>query len=664
MSMHTDRLLTTINPQLQHGQWTSPAYVTYNKDLNLTDDVQRAADHLARYQKNHTALFEIFSREEVFALMKARRSVSTTPGERQVVLLSYENPWGHSGGVLAVMRQAPEALMAQGEKVARLSPYHSGLVGKLDLSDRSVAEPVASCRVPDGGREVEVTVYKCRDPKAPHGEWYLMSAPGYFNLDGGWNGTEPYYHKSESQQDRDGDQSLLLRDSLFASKAVPYVLRALGMTKDLVIEAQDWQFASVAQFALEAQLPERAGERPLLESAAVLLTLHNPYDHGLARYVLAQHTHRLGSSNPDTILQRMIPLTAGPVATVSGGFAKSLGESPIQRFCLAGHLQYTFAAHGVFGITNGSLAPLRQPFSQQAITQVSQGSYKLIEQEKQNARTLALKALAEQQDNPERETIGKLKGGNAQYVGGPITNLDSRIPLIVCYGRFDLGQKGIDIFVDAVRQMPKMMARYVLISWPGSGDKFVKDHFAAYQQLAEEREGEFLFLPERFSAFEDLAAGASYIAYPSLYEPFGAVPDALTRGTAVVYHAVDGLLHQLLVPAQKLYLPPGVPQADVSYAAPHIPVVGYHEGYPDGFDLRGETVSLQGSTDPSHRRDHRLFGILSNALKDALMVACMQFSTGNGEAYYRGLGELSKIPQDWSVNAGSRREWYSAAVRF
>jgi glycogen synthase len=642
------------------GEWTSSAGVTINRQ-DLLDDVASTTEQMKRYHKSQVALRGIFSSSEVDYLLGTRRGISKDPGERTVAFLSYENPWGHSGGVLAVMRMAPEALKAEDERVIRISPYHSKLKGKLDIDDPLEATSVAICKVPVGDREVPVTVYKCIDRKGNQGEWYLMSAPGYFALNGGYNGTEPYFHNGESAADRDGPNSLLLRDSLFASRAVPYVLRALGHTKNVIIDAQDWQFAPVAQFALEAQLPQ-GSQGPLLQSAAVALTLHNPYDHGLPRHVLADYTHRLGG-DAETVLQRMIPLTAVPVATVSGGFARSLTQSPIQRFSLAPHLQHILESHGVFGITNGSLAQLQEPFSQNGMQRAAVGDFSVITHEKELARQKALLAINNHQKNPELDKVGFLSGGNMSFVGGDITQLDSRVPIIVCYGRFDLGQKGIDVFVDAIRQIPKnIMARYVLISWPGSGDKYVQDHFGAYTQLADERKGEFLFLPARFKEFPELAAGASYIVYPSQYEPFGAVPDALTRGTGVVYHAVDGLLHQLMPAAQKLYIPPGFSAKDVTYAEPHIPVVGYHEGYPEGFDLRNETDSLQRLTDPNERREHRLFQQQSRALKDALMAACHRFSAGDGSAYYRGISELPDLAKSWMNNAGSRQAWYRHAI--
>jgi hypothetical protein len=311
------------------------------------------------------------------------------------------------------------------------------------------------------------------------------------------------------------------------------------------------------------------------------------------------------------------------------------------------------------GITNGSLAQLQQS---SACWEQAPGNVSLITNSKKDARQAALQVIHRHQTNQQLLQTGYLRGGSASYVGGDVTQLDGSVPLIVCYGRFDLGQKGIDVFVDAIRQMPRNMARYVLISWPGSGDKFVQDHIEAYAKLAHERHGEFLFLPARFEHFSELSAGASYIVYPSQYEPFGAVPDALTRCTGVVYHAVDGLLHQIMPDAQKFYLPQGLSMEDVLYAEPHISVVGYHERYPDGFDLRDETCSLQRLTDPNERREHRLFQQQSMALKDALIVACHRFSTGDGAAYYRGLSKLPKLAKPWVNNAQSRQAWYNHAV--
>lgn len=639
----------TFNPLFRNGEWTSPYGVT-TRLADLRDYPDSARETNAAFVLKEAALGHLFNQKEVSKLLAKRLAISNTPGERKVVLVSYENPWGSSGGVLAVARMAANALRDAGEEVFRLSAYHSNLKDSLDLRNATL---VAKCDVPLVGSTVTVSVYKVEDKNSAHGSWYLVSAPGYFNLDGGAFKSEPYFDSSESQEDREGRNSRLLKDSLLFSKAVPYVLKALGYTKDLVIEAQDWQCAFAAQAVLEAQL----GDHPVLETAAVFLTLHNPYDHWLPSEVLGMFTERLGSQG-DTVLQRMIELTAGPVSTVSNGFAVGLTQSPLQRHHYAPHLLETFSRHGLIGITNGSLAALDKPFTPEAYTQAELGDLDKLIQEKDQARSAALKALSQHLGDSGRQSIGCLKGGNTGYVSGDISTLDKSVPIFVCYGRFDLGQKGIDIFVDAITKMPRGAGRYVLISWPGSSDEYVGQHFEHYERVAAERDGEFIFFPERRPEFQALMKGATWGCYPSLYEPFGSMADCLVNTTGVVYRAVDGLLHQAMPPAQKLYIPEGA--SDTSYAAPFSPIVGYHEGT-GGMNedrLRDEVVSLQNLLAPKDRGATRLFELKSSALAAALTQASLIYSTGNREAYFRGLSQVASIPQPWTVNAQQRQAWY------
>jgi len=143
--IHKDPARTKINPRFNDwGEWTSSAGVTINR-RDLCDDATSTAEQMKRYYKREVALHGIFSSPEVEYLLSTRRGISTDPGERTVAFLSYENPWGHSGGVLAVMRMAPEALKAEEERVLRISPYHSKLKGKLDIDDSLEATPVVTC---------------------------------------------------------------------------------------------------------------------------------------------------------------------------------------------------------------------------------------------------------------------------------------------------------------------------------------------------------------------------------------------------------------------------------------------------------------------------------------------------------------------------------------
>jgi hypothetical protein len=76
--------------------------------------------------------------------------------------------------------------------------------------------------------------------------------------------------------------------------------------------------------------------------------------------------------------------------------------------------------------------------------------------------------------------------------------------------------------------------------------------------------------------------------------------------------------------------------------------------------LRDEIVSLQGLTFPMERFEHRLFQLKSEALMLALTKACAVYSADDGAGYYRGLAEVSDIPQSWVVNSEQRVAWYES----
>ena len=168
--------------------WTSPYGVTHDlAELTLdSDDYLR--EHLGSWFRRieaHRALFEGRLEEIEFK----RRSVSTVPGERNIVFLTYENPWAKTGGVKAVADMQVEAYKQEGENAFRISPLHKGLKCSPNLAG---IKPIAVCKVPFQGREYDTVVYKINDAGSPPKEWYLFGSEGFFNSDGGASGTDPY----------------------------------------------------------------------------------------------------------------------------------------------------------------------------------------------------------------------------------------------------------------------------------------------------------------------------------------------------------------------------------------------------------------------------------------------------------------------------------------
>jgi hypothetical protein len=274
--------------------------IQHPDELDFTD--VETAIILPKWKRDTIAMMALFGETDFKTIDSKRAKLGT---ERTIVFLTYENPWGKSGGIAAVASMLPKELSLSGEKVIRLSPYHRQLRTAPALPEQSLKR----CLINFEGKEVELAIYFLTDTKQEG--WYLFGADGFFMADGGKDKEDPYVYSDENRIARDGADSKLLRDTLFAAKAVPKVLQELGFTENLVVHVQDWEFASAALTVKEALLDD------LLQSASVVLTLHNPFDHWLPEANLNKITNRFQDSywpevngeDRDTVLSRMIPLT-------------------------------------------------------------------------------------------------------------------------------------------------------------------------------------------------------------------------------------------------------------------------------------------------------------------------------------------------------------------
>jgi glycogen synthase len=111
-------------------------------------------------------------------------------------------------------------------------------------------------------------------------------------------------------------------------------------------------------------------------------------------------------------------------------------------------------------------------------------------------------------------------------------------------GRDDARQKGYDVVVEAIRQVPPGRARYIFTPIPGvegfEGLGFLK-------KLARQRPGEVKVFPFRLTPepFMALKGGSSFMVMGSLYEPFGAANEAYLAGMPLVARATGGLVQQV-----------------------------------------------------------------------------------------------------------------------
>jgi len=243
---------------------------------------ERVMNQQLDVQETDETLRALFTDEALARLEDARRRFDATK-ELTIAYGCWENLWARAGGVFAVADNLAEPLGRHGE-VLLLSPLQRRLrtaPQPSDLERIETAEPVV---VPFKGTDNEVRLFKPRDRERHPNPWVLMDADGFFEADGGEGRTSPYVYSSR----RDGWDDLLLRDSLFASAAAPRVLAGLGKKRNVVFHANDWEFAPMA---LTVKLALLDGG---LDSAVVVLTLHNLYSRYLPPAALQAITDRAG----------------------------------------------------------------------------------------------------------------------------------------------------------------------------------------------------------------------------------------------------------------------------------------------------------------------------------------------------------------------------------
>ncbi len=461
------------------------------------------------------SLGTLFDDHEIIRLEAARTAVRSR--EATIVYCVYENPFAKSGGIFAVADNYGAALQQAGVKSLILSPLHSKLRTAPQAAD---VRPIGECWVAFDGASIGVEIFE----HVRNGvRWILLRADGFFEADGGAGRSDPYV---------DSDPAGLLRDSLFMSAAVPEALAAMGERENLIVHVQDWELAATALTVKLALLEGR------LESAAVVLTSHNPYDHALPAESLQWIANRQyrRTPQPGSMYQCMMPLTDGPVTTVSRNFAKELTSDPLQTQYFADHLQQIFRQQGIVGVDNGLFGKPEQAYSDQALRAMATGDPAAILAEKRAKRKRMLQELEAYTD---ARILGRLHGSD----GGPLSQLADDVPVFMMFGRMDPGQKGFDVLTRAIERLPRGWGRFILTPIVAGGQTSFADDL---KRLAAARPGEVVVYPFRMErGYAEAMGGSTYAVMPSLYEPFGGTTEPYLAGTPVVARATGGLVQQV-----------------------------------------------------------------------------------------------------------------------
>lgn len=589
------------------------------------------------WQRRETLLAAVFRDEQVRRLAEVRRSVQLS--RATLVYSVYENPFARSGGIFSVTSYLPAALAAHMAHVVVLSPLHRRLKTAPALGSLKSVGRTGVCF---GGRSIELELFEHIERQT---RWILMSAETFFEAEGGPSQTDPYVHN---------DPSRLLRDALFAANAIPRALAALGLTRDLVVHVQDWELAAAALTVKQALLDG------LLESAAVVLTSHNPYDcdvppHALAlisewtapeawppavddRPSAAPLTGARSTLARNSMYERMIPLMDAPVAAVSRTFAVELVSDPLQTSLFAGHLQGVLRYQGVVGIDNGLFGDARPPFSDLAVAAAAAGQPQRILEEKASRRARLLEVLESYRDP---RMLGRLAAAGNR----PLTELAPDVPIYMMFGRMDPGQKGFDLLARAIEMLPPGAARFVLTPIVGNDVDAFRDDL---EQLAAARAGDVVVYPFRMErGYLEAMAGSTFVVMPSLYEPFGAATEAYLAGTPVVARSTGGLVQQVI---------------DFESDPDHATGLRYREMIPAWVKPDDDWRKIQERRHPVARMSIPLYGAQVQALAAALTRAGSLYR--DGVVYGRMLANLFPQVQrfSWQRAAAECRALYELAV--
>jgi len=458
---------------------------------------------VALYRHYHT----FFNEDEIGVIRRSERSFD--PRKRIVVQLAFENKFVSLGGLGTVMRQLPNRLAGQGEKVVFITPFHrKHPTIKKAFAAGLFTKAFEECPIRLCGFEGVLNCYK--DTTADFPSFYI-DIDNHFTA-----GENPYAYKDEEK---------LCADALAFSAAVPFTLNKLGLNRHVILHAHDWEAAAVA---LTSKMAVISG---LLHHARTLLTLHNSFDNGIPEKMAKRF---FGKSIPyHTILQYAIPFLNGPLTTVSVPFSYELRYDSLQRGVFADHLQQFFSYNSPIGIENGLFGNLDLPYNQEDIELALSGKISKIMRKKNRLRKHFMTDVLKKKDS-------RIKGRWHFDVDREFSG-----PLLFLSGRFDLSQKGFDVLFHAFRRLPRGSAK--LFFCPSSCTKEHKEAFRFFEEVQQECEGDITIWPFRISGkqYRTFLQGASFLVMPSMYEPFGAATEGMLAGTPVIARATGGLYVQV-----------------------------------------------------------------------------------------------------------------------
>lgn len=289
----------------------------------------------------------------------------------------------------------------------------------------------------------------------------------------------------------------------FFSMAVLEMIHHIDWKPD-IIHANDWHTA-LAVYALRSRRAD-----PDLENVRSMLTVHNlPYMGGDAKDVMSAYGLIPPEDEGLPAWARTQPLPLGLFSTdaivpVSPGYAREI-LTPDFGCGLDGFLRDR--ANSITGILNGLDLAAWNP-----------------ETDKSLAATFSVADLSGRATN--KSALQKQMS----------LKEEPRIPILAMIGRID-PQKGVDVTIDTLRQMPERGWQFVIL---GSSDPALENAVRALEAEYPDRVRAAIRYDAKLSRL--IYGGADMFLMPSRYEPCGlAQMIAMRYGCVPVVHATGGL---------------------------------------------------------------------------------------------------------------------------
>jgi glycogen synthase len=586
---------------------------------------------LEHYDRLFTMRLELWpqlrrSSEEYFGQTELKGRIIPAPvfksEARTIVQLAFENRHASLGGLAPATKHLTCQLEAMGEHVLFFSPYHNGCSGmrtarKDGLFEQCLKEIPFKC----GGYEDIFSCYRDTSVEAPS---YYIEIPGRFSAV-----DNPYgYDKPEE----------LLLDSLAFVAAVPFALKNLSFTENILFHAHEWETALVAVTSKIAD-SERS-----LRGVRSILTLHNSFDFSLRPEIKRRFFGK--GIKGETVLQCSIPFLSGPLITVSTPFARELSHDPLQRFNFARHLQTVFSMNPPLGIENGLFSEASSPFTASVLHGASGGRYGKLLSRKHTYRTRFLRA------------VGRYRG--ERNTGSLCIDYnDKAVPVFFMAGRLDIMQKGFDLMFCAFARLTRGSAK--LLFCPSRSSKTFEEDLKFFNRIAARCKGDIEIwsskIPRRL--YELVLRGSSFLLMPSLYEPFGSANEGMAAGTPVIARGTGGLWIQVNS-ALPVTIPAFYGNLPLNGTSERPTGILFREKYPDS--AAGKEWRRLLRLSPTERKKLPLFESLVVSAHAALESAIALYSRPDEYAklILNGLEEVKKF--SWERTAKKYTEVYEVAA--